>query len=91
MAWMPVAPPAPPPLMPRPPKEYVQETQEEDNRMRAQLEAIDQRPELVSTLQVDLGPKLAFTDMHLTRVGSPPVPPPPPVPTKVSVEPSTFE
>ncbi|CAL1705518.1 unnamed protein product [Somion occarium] len=34
--------PAPPPLMPRPPKEYIQETQEEDYRIGSKLRAIDQ-------------------------------------------------
>lgn len=33
--------PPPPPLMPRPPKEYIQETQEEDARTKARLQAID--------------------------------------------------
>ncbi|EMD38159.1 hypothetical protein CERSUDRAFT_113311 [Gelatoporia subvermispora B] len=86
LTYMPLAPPAPPPLMPRPPREYMQETQEEDSRMRAQLEAIDQHPELVSTLQVDLGPKISFTDVQLSRAGSSSIPPPPPLPTKTPVE-----
>lgn len=36
-----VAPPPPPPLAPKPPKEYIQETQEEDMRTHARLQAID--------------------------------------------------
>ncbi|KAI0345231.1 hypothetical protein BDW22DRAFT_1354138 [Trametopsis cervina] len=33
--------PPPPPLLPRPPKEYIQETQQEDQKVAAQIEAID--------------------------------------------------
>lgn len=33
--------PPPPPLAPRPPKEYIQETQEEDQNVAARIEAID--------------------------------------------------
>ena len=40
--------PPPPPLAPRPPKEYIHETQEEDQKIAAQIQAIDKEADVGS-------------------------------------------
>ncbi|KAI0093988.1 hypothetical protein BDY19DRAFT_290007 [Irpex rosettiformis] len=40
--------PPPPPLAPRPPKEYIHETQEEDQKIAAQIQAIDKETDVGS-------------------------------------------
>ncbi|PCH37906.1 hypothetical protein WOLCODRAFT_148865 [Wolfiporia cocos MD-104 SS10] len=79
-----IPPPAPPPLAPRPPKEYILETQEEDMRNHARLQAIDKE---ISTMA---GP-LKSTDLILSSFAADlvdsnghPIPtpgPPPPIPS----------
>jgi hypothetical protein len=82
--------PSPPPLMPRPPVEYIQETQEEDARVRYLVNSgIDNSPVHGSPLvgsgagiQLDIRPFTPFS-VGLYDPGSPGAqrhPPPPPLP-----------
>jgi len=71
--------PTPPPLMPRPPVHYIQETQEEDARVRDSVGQEATLPTLDN--QLDLRPFTPFT----VGLGpsSPKIPgPPPPLPPK---------
>jgi hypothetical protein len=65
-------------LMPRPPVEYIQETQEEDARIRDSVAEHDAGVSLSvhSPQELDLGP---FTPFNLNHGGiyDPPGPPPP--------------
>ncbi|KIK39851.1 hypothetical protein CY34DRAFT_25074 [Suillus luteus UH-Slu-Lm8-n1] len=85
------SPPPPPPLMPRPPAEYIQETQEEDARVRyydSISMGIDNSPMRVGSpsatpgIQLDIRPFTPFS-IGLYDPGSPAaqrLPPPPPLP-----------
>lgn len=80
-------PSAPPPLAPRPPKEYILETQEEDKRTYARLEAIDKE---ISTFAVPRKTELILSSFSADLVdseGNPlptPGPPPPIVPSTIT-------
>ncbi|KAG6829400.1 hypothetical protein H0H87_011529 [Tephrocybe sp. NHM501043] len=85
----PTTPPPPPPLMPRPPVEYIQETQEEDARvsrhaMNGTIPADDHlSPPIVAngaTPPLDVRPFSPFS------AGFDSVPPPPPLPPKPAGE-----
>lgn len=68
-----VAPPPPPPLAPKPPKEYIQETQEEDLRTHAKLQAIDLRgPAVLDTLEADIIPSKRIDNYRAAAVTGPP-------------------
>lgn len=85
------SPPPPPPLMPRPPAEYIQETQEEDARVRyydSISTGIDNSPMRVGSplakpgIQLDIRPFTPFS-VGLYDPSSPAaqrLPPPPPLP-----------
>lgn len=83
--------PPPPPLMPRPPKEYIQETQEEDQTVAAKIEAMDKHDSGIDLSQkldpsLDLRPFTPFTaEFDANRASAMPPPPLPPLPPKVSV------
>lgn len=83
--------PPPPPLMPRPPKEYIQETQQEDQKIAAHLEAMDKdmdddELEYSSNTIQDLRPFSAFHDgLDLTN-GSSSATFRPPLPPKVDID-----
>ena len=81
--------PPPPPLMPRPPREYIKETQEEDQALAAKIEAMDKQGSVDdaivsggvdSTLQLDMRPFSPFrADFQASSLGpgsaKPPLPP----------------
>jgi hypothetical protein len=73
-------PPAPPPLMPRPPAEYIQETQEEDARVRSA--SGHDHPGIYPIARSDLRPFAPFTAATNGMSGFPGPPPPPPLPPK---------
>ncbi|KAG1731948.1 hypothetical protein EDB19DRAFT_1912328 [Suillus lakei] len=85
------SPPPPPPLMPRPPAEYIQETQEEDARVRyydSISTGVDNSPIRVGSpqartgIQLDIRPFTPFS-VGLYDPSSPAaqrLPPPPPLP-----------
>ncbi|KAL6300503.1 hypothetical protein BKA93DRAFT_511906 [Sparassis latifolia] len=78
---------APPPLLPRPPKEYIQETQEEDIRTYAEIEAIDKDPARAGPQKAEV--LLSSFNAGLVDSYGNPVPapgPPPPLPPKVLLE-----
>lgn len=94
------APPPPPPLAPRPPVEYIQETQEEDALSRAEdhfvagasssLAPPDQLTTNGDASKMDFGlPFRPFSPFHvglnLDRSNGETPPPPPPLPPKVPV------
>lgn len=61
---------APPPLLPRPPKQYIQQSQEEEqNRLNGTSGADEQR--------LNLSPFTPFTPGFVNRTGGPSDPPPP--------------
>ncbi len=80
--------PAPPPLMPRPPAEYIQETQEEDERVSRMVHedgalALDDDEDVLphpngngSATEVDIKPFPPFS-AGFTNVPPPPLPPKP--------------
>ncbi|PBK93290.1 hypothetical protein ARMGADRAFT_1063369 [Armillaria gallica] len=80
--------PAPPPLMPRPPAEYIQETQEEDERVSRMVHedgalALDDDEDVLplpngngSATEVDIKPFPPFST-GFTNVPPPPLPPKP--------------
>jgi len=87
----PLTPPQLPPLMPRPPNAYIQETREEDARSLARsqtMSANDSRTLRGSELNDDLEnvkllrPKASFD----SQVKSKGVTPPPPLPPKVPMD-----
>ncbi|TFY57089.1 hypothetical protein EVJ58_g7234 [Rhodofomes roseus] len=85
----PVAPPPPPPLAPKPPKEYIQETQEEDMRTHARLQAIDKEISATAPLKTEV--ILSSFSADLVDASGNPMPPPgppPPIaqPTSMPVE-----
>lgn len=71
----PPPPPPPPPLMPRPPAEYIQETQEVDARIRDSVAGQDLTllPHENGIQELDLSPFTPFT----AGISEPPGPPPP--------------
>lgn len=73
--------PAPPPLAPRPPVEYIQETQAEDARVRDSVAIHDRDPSVEEhKIDLDLRP---FTPFTATLPGLSETPgPPPPLPPK---------
>ncbi|KZT71245.1 hypothetical protein DAEQUDRAFT_763856 [Daedalea quercina L-15889] len=73
-----VPPPAPPPLAPKPPKEYIQETQEEDMRTHARLQAIDKEISAVAPRKTEL--ILSSFSADLVDSNGNPIPPPGPPP-----------
>ncbi|KAF7799583.1 hypothetical protein EIP86_010820 [Pleurotus ostreatoroseus] len=83
--------PPPPPLMPRPPKEYIQETQEEDQSLAAKLEAIDKNDSGVDLSEeadppLNLRPFTPFAANFDAQQPISQVVPPPPLPPKVPLE-----
>ncbi|KAH9952060.1 hypothetical protein B0H21DRAFT_11849 [Amylocystis lapponica] len=83
-------PPPPPPLLPRPPKEYIQETQEEDLRTYAKLEAIDKSgSNIAGPLKTELvlsSFNAGLVDEHGNPVPAPGPPPPLPAVGKMLIE-----
>ena len=80
--------PPPPPLMPRPPKEYIQETQEEDQAFSAKIEAMDKDSGSASITHafdsnIELRPFTPFSADFDNRASAAP---PPPLPPKVPLE-----
>ncbi|KAH9930769.1 uncharacterized protein B0H18DRAFT_1116880 [Fomitopsis serialis] len=76
----PVTPPPPPPLAPKPPKEYIQETQEEDMRTHARLQAIDKEISGGAPLKAEV--ILSSFSADLVDANGNPIPspgPPPPL------------
>lgn len=70
-------PPAPPPLAPRPPAEYIQETQAEDARVRDSVAMHDGAPSVgEQKLDLDLRPFTPFS-ANLPGLSETPGPPPP--------------
>jgi hypothetical protein len=69
----------PPPLMPRPPAEYIQETQEEDARVRDTVAEHDIAHSKIQNIprELDLGPFSPFMAGSLNGISDPPGPPPP--------------
>ncbi|KAI0705881.1 hypothetical protein BC835DRAFT_1403695 [Cytidiella melzeri] len=74
--------PPPPPLAPRPPKEYIHETQEEDQRISAQIQAIDKDSDAVgngggvapsTTVRLSQEPQSPYASYH--GGSRPPLPP----------------
>lgn len=83
--------PPPPPLMPRPPKEYIQETQQEDEKIAAHLEAMDNdvdddELEYSPKSVQDLRPFSAFHDGLDLANGSSSASSRPPLPPKVALD-----
>ncbi|THH01654.1 hypothetical protein EW026_g1078 [Hermanssonia centrifuga] len=79
--------PPPPPLAPKPPKEYIQETQAEDENIAAQIEAIDKEEGLSSQSSdpaLELRPFTPFVaEFNANRTSKAP---PPPLPPKVGLD-----
>jgi hypothetical protein len=77
-ATTPPPPPPPPPLMPRPPAEYIQETQEVDARVRDSVAGQDLTllPHENGIQELDLSPFTPFT-AGIGGILEPPGPPPP--------------
>ena len=74
-------PPAPPPLAPRPPAEYIQETQAEDARVRDSVAMHDGDPSVGDQkINLDLRPFTPFSATLPTLLETPG--PPPPLPPK---------
>lgn len=71
-----VAPPPPPPLAPKPPKEYIQETQEEDMRTHARLQAIDREISAAAPRKTEVILSSFSADFDSTGNPLPPGPPP---------------
>ncbi|EJD53311.1 hypothetical protein AURDEDRAFT_157883 [Auricularia subglabra TFB-10046 SS5] len=65
-------PPVPPPLMPRPPREYIQETMRRDTQSQEQLAKLLQDPSMLELRSTSPIPALPTA-----------VPPPPPLPPKI--------
>lgn len=84
--------PPPPPLAPRPPKEYIEETQQEDETLAAKIEAIDKDDSGVDLTQkldpsLELRPFTPFVaEFDNSRVSRSTLPPPPPLPPKVPLD-----
>ncbi|THH31104.1 hypothetical protein EUX98_g3066 [Antrodiella citrinella] len=81
--------PPPPPLAPRPPREYIDQTKEEDARTAAKIQAIDSVHGLVSPngngTGIGAGPELTMNPFTPFTPGFDiATPRPPPMPTKVS-------
>ena len=92
------APPPPPPLAPRPPAEYIQQTQEEDARTQAEHDSYVQLPAAGTSSDnrlefglpfrpfspLDLG--INFDQINKTpNLRASDIPPPPPLPPKVPI------
>ena len=75
--------PPPPPLMPRPPKEYIEETRMEDHHLSAQIQAIDQQEE--NGLSAAYDSSLPPPERQMSQGMPFAVPPPPPLPPKLGV------
>ena len=82
--------PPPPPLMPKPPREYMEETLHEDRVLSTQIQSIDKQHEEGFTPRVDTNLELrpftpfnAAFDSHAIPLS---VPPPPPLPPKVGLD-----
>lgn len=84
-----VAPPPPPPLAPKPPKEYIQETQEEDMRTHARLQAIDREISAAAPLKTEV--ILSSFSAEFDSTGNPISPGPPPPLAQPARMPITIE
>ncbi|KAH8107088.1 hypothetical protein BXZ70DRAFT_1003970 [Cristinia sonorae] len=72
--------PPPPPLAPRPPREYIEETRQEDARTSAAIQAIDYNPGIVGGPELTMKPFTPFTPgFDVVRDSARP-----PLPTKTS-------
>lgn len=82
--------PPPPPLMPKPPKEYMEETLQEDRVLSTQIHAIDQQHEEGYTprgdANLELQPFTPFNSGFEAHAIPLSVPPPPPLPPKISMD-----
>jgi hypothetical protein len=70
---------SPPPLMPRPPAEYIQETQEEDARVRDSVAEHDIAHSKIQNIprELGIGTFTPFRVRSLNGISDPPGPPPP--------------
>ena len=82
--------PPPPPLMPKPPKEYMEETLQEDRVLSTQIHAMDKQHDESYFPRVDANLDLRpFTPFHTgfeAQTIPLSIPPPPPLPPKIGLD-----